>query len=65
MLVSDAVYHVRSVLAVGGWEVFVRFGAWNAFDWAVFASAVGPMLVRLLIVAGVGVRKGKGRGRRE
>jgi hypothetical protein len=65
MLVSDVVYHVSSVQAVGGWEVFVRFGEWSAFDWAVFASAVGPMVVRLLIVAGVGVRKGKGKGRRE
>lgn len=62
MLVSDAVYHVSSVQAVGGWDVFVQFGRWNAFDWAVFASAVWPMLVRMLVVAGVGVKKGKGKG---
>ncbi|KAK4153491.1 hypothetical protein C8A00DRAFT_33782 [Chaetomidium leptoderma] len=67
MLVSDVVYHVSSVQAVGGWEVFVRLGAWEWFDWAVFASAVGPMVVMVLVVLGVGVKgserkvvKGKG-----
>jgi hypothetical protein len=35
MLVSDVVYHVSSVQAVGGWEVFSRVGGWNAFDWYV------------------------------
>jgi hypothetical protein len=64
MLVSDVVYHVSSVQAVGGWEVFVRVGGWSAFDWAVFVSAVGPMVVRVLVVAGVGVRKGE-KGKRQ
>lgn len=65
MLVSDVVYHVSSVQAVGGWEAFVRFAEWSAFDWAVFVSAVVPMVVRVLVVAGVGVRaggKGKAKG---
>ncbi|GAB1319196.1 EXPERA domain-containing protein [Madurella fahalii] len=71
MLASDVVYHVSSVQAVGGWERFVRFGEWGAFDWAVFVSAVVPMVVRALVVLGVGVRaqgpsreagKGKGKG---
>ncbi|KAK4110253.1 hypothetical protein N656DRAFT_800154 [Canariomyces notabilis] len=55
MLVSDVVYHVSSVQAVGGWEKFVAFGEWDVFEWAVFASAVLPMLVRVLVVLGVGV----------
>ncbi|KAK4125583.1 hypothetical protein N657DRAFT_642324 [Parathielavia appendiculata] len=59
MLVSDIVYHVSSVQAVGGWGEFVRVGEWNTFDWAVFASAVVPMVVRLLVVAGVGVKTNK------
>ncbi|KAK4236526.1 hypothetical protein C8A03DRAFT_45485 [Achaetomium macrosporum] len=56
MLVSDLCYHVSSVQAVGGWARFCELGQWTAFDWAVFASAVGPMVVRLLVVAGVGVK---------
>ncbi|KAL2132619.1 hypothetical protein VTI74DRAFT_3583 [Chaetomium olivicolor] len=57
MLISDVVYHVSSVQAVGGWEVYRRLGEWNAFDWAVWASAVGPMVVRLLVVFEVGVKR--------
>ncbi|KAJ4300129.1 hypothetical protein N0V88_002798 [Collariella sp. IMI 366227] len=41
MLVSDVVYHVSSVQAVGVGG-FQEAGGWNAFDWAVWASAVGP-----------------------
>lgn len=57
MLASDAVYHVSAVQAVGGWEVFSDVGRWNSFDWAVFVSAVVPMVVRVFIVTGVGIRK--------
>ncbi|KAH6635036.1 hypothetical protein B0J18DRAFT_462175 [Chaetomium sp. MPI-SDFR-AT-0129] len=64
MLVSDVVYHVSSVQAVGGWERFVSWGLWNGFDWAVFASAVVPMVVRVCVVLGVGVKEG-GKRRRE
>ena len=32
---------------------------------AVFASAVVPMVIRLFIVLGVGVRKGEGKGKGE
>lgn len=56
MLASDVVYHVSSVQAVGGWERFARLGEWDAFAWAVFVSAVAPMVVRLLVVLGVGVK---------
>jgi hypothetical protein len=64
MLVSDVCYRVSSVQAVGGTARMLDLGAWNAFDWAVFASAVGPMLVRVLIVAGVGVETEEGKAKK-
>ncbi|KAL2200768.1 hypothetical protein P885DRAFT_74604 [Corynascus similis CBS 632.67] len=57
-LISDVAFVISSAQAVGGWESFVQFGVWSAFDWAVFVSTFGPMLVRVLVVLGIGVRKG-------
>ncbi|KAK4465846.1 hypothetical protein QBC42DRAFT_260524 [Cladorrhinum samala] len=61
MLVSDAVYHFSAVQSFGGWEQWSNFVAWGFFDWAVFASAVAPMLVRIGVVSELGVRKEKGK----
>ncbi|KAK0665594.1 hypothetical protein QBC41DRAFT_339703 [Cercophora samala] len=66
MLISDAVYHVSAVQAVGGWERFAGVGGWNGFDWAVAICAGGAAVVRVWIVGFVkgegGEGKGKGKG---
>ncbi|KAK4188758.1 hypothetical protein QBC35DRAFT_185410 [Podospora australis] len=58
MLLSDAVYFVSSVEAVGGWERFSAIGEWDAFDWSVFIMAVIATLMRL-VVLGVNGNKAK------
>ncbi|KZZ90163.1 hypothetical protein AAL_07264 [Moelleriella libera RCEF 2490] len=56
MLLSDAAYCVSVVQAVGGWDRWVDLAAWTTDDWVAFAATAPMVLVRILIVLGVGVR---------
>nr|CDP31408.1 Putative protein of unknown function [Podospora anserina S mat+] len=65
MLISDLVYHVSAVQAVGGWERFLGVGGWNLFDWAVAVSAAGPAVVRVWICLFAGEKGGREKGKGE
>lgn len=65
MLISDLVYHVSAVQAVGGWERFLGVGGWNLFDWAVAVSAAGPAAVRVWICLFAGQKGGREKGKGE
>ncbi|KAL1848936.1 hypothetical protein VTK73DRAFT_9981 [Phialemonium thermophilum] len=56
MLLSDAAYCHSAAQAVGGWAQWVVLSRWTAEDWLVFWSTAPMVLVRVLIVLGVGVR---------
>lgn len=56
MLLSDLCYCWSCAEAVGGWENLVKVGRWGLEDWAVAVSTLLPLLVRLGLVTGLGVR---------
>jgi hypothetical protein len=58
MLLSDAAYCHSVAQAVGGWGVWLAIGDWPMEDWLVFLATAPPLLVRLLIVFGIGVKRG-------
>jgi hypothetical protein len=57
MLLSDAAYCYSAAQAVGGWNEWASLGNWTSEDWLVFVTTAPMVLVRILIVLGVGVRK--------
>ena len=56
MLVSDACYCWSCAEAVGGWADWIKVGAWGFDDWVVTVTTLPFVLVRLLLVAGIGVK---------
>ncbi|CAI0641337.1 hypothetical protein CGCF415_v010544 [Colletotrichum fructicola] len=56
MLLSDAAYMHGSAQAIGGWEVWLKYQEWTVEDWVIFWSTAPMVLVRILIVLGIGVR---------
>jgi hypothetical protein len=57
MLLSDAAYCHSVAQAVGGWSAWVSLADWTIEDWIVFVTTASMILVRILIVLGVGVKK--------
>lgn len=60
MALSDAA-HVYSIWAEIGTEAMLSPGRWRSHDWVTMVSTVGPLIMRLAFVLGVGL----GSGRRE
>lgn len=56
MLLSDAAYVHSCAQAVGGWGVWGDVGGWTVDEWVVTLSTWPFVVVRLLIVSGVGMR---------
>lgn len=65
ILLQDALFAWSVAEAVGGWAVWVDLGAWEASDWLVFWTTAPALVVRILIVLGVGIEEGKGEGKGE
>ncbi|KAK6502739.1 hypothetical protein TWF481_007786 [Arthrobotrys musiformis] len=57
MLLSDGAYCHSVAQAVGGWGAWSRVGDWTAENWMVFWGTAPMVLVRILIVLGVGVKR--------
>lgn len=58
MLLSDAAYCHAIAQAVGGWAVYMDVLSWTRDDHAVFWATAPLVLVRILVVLGVGVKTG-------
>ncbi|KAK1764944.1 hypothetical protein QBC33DRAFT_456243 [Phialemonium atrogriseum] len=56
MLLSDAAYCHSAAQAVGGWGSWATLSEWTVEDWVVLVTTAPMVLVRVLIVLGVGVR---------
>jgi len=56
MLLSDAAYCHSAAQAVGGWAAWAHLAAWTSEDHLVFWTTAPMVLVRILVVLGVGVR---------
>ncbi|KAK2031337.1 hypothetical protein LX32DRAFT_637324 [Colletotrichum zoysiae] len=56
MLLSDAAYFHSTAQAVGGWDVWLDRSAWTVEDYAVFCTTAPMLIVRCLIVLGIGIR---------
>lgn len=65
MLLSDAAYAHSAAQAVGGWRAWAAVGEWSTMDWWVLATTAPMLAVRVLLVLGVGVKKGNGKGKAE
>ncbi len=57
MLLSDAAYVHSAAQAVGGWSAWATLAEWTTDDWIVLATTAPPVLVRILIVLGIGIRR--------
>lgn len=57
VLLQDAAYSWSVAQAVGGWGVWVDLWAWEATDWLVFWTTAPAIVVRVLVVLGVGVKE--------
>lgn len=60
MLLSDAAFCHGTAQAVGGWEVWLDRSTWTVEDYAIFFSTAPMVIVRILIVLGIGIRVPKG-----
>ncbi|KAG5975159.1 hypothetical protein E4U55_007824 [Claviceps digitariae] len=60
MLLSDGAYCHSIAQAVGGWAVWVRVGEWTVEEWLGFWMTAPLVLVRVLVVLGVGFGRGGG-----
>ncbi|KAG8413990.1 hypothetical protein J3458_011645 [Metarhizium acridum] len=58
MLVSDVAFCHSAAQAVGGWASWARLSAWTLDDHLVFWSTAPFLVVRVLVVLGVGVKPG-------
>lgn len=56
MLLSDVAYCHAAAQAVGGWAEWVDIAAWTKDDYVVFWSMAPMVLVRVLVVLGVGLK---------
>lgn len=56
MLLSDFSFVYSLVQAVGGWGVFSDLAGWTVEEWADMAATAPMLLVRILIVLGIGFR---------
>lgn len=67
VLLQDVFYAWSVAEAVGGWKVWVDLGSWEVSDWLVFWTTLPGVLVRTLIILGIGVKEETGsfRGKRE
>ena len=57
MLLSDVAYCHSAAQAVGGWAAWALLSDWRSDDWLVFITTAPMVLVRILIILGVGIRK--------
>lgn len=57
MMLSDILYCYSCAQAVGGWTNWIKVAHWTAADWTVFVTTAPPVLTRVLILTGVGVKK--------
>ncbi|EGX91408.1 hypothetical protein CCM_05566 [Cordyceps militaris CM01] len=57
ILMNDAVYCHATAQAVGGWEVWLDVGKWTRDDYVVFWSTWPLIVVRVLVVLGIGLKK--------
>ncbi|GJD00543.1 NADP-dependent alcohol dehydrogenase-like protein [Colletotrichum higginsianum] len=64
MLLSDAAYCHGTAQAVGGWEVWLDRSTWTVEDYTVFFTTAPMVLVRILIVLGIGISVPKETGER-
>ncbi|KAH8900254.1 hypothetical protein GQ53DRAFT_741194 [Thozetella sp. PMI_491] len=55
MLLSDFAHIFSTPQAVGGWISYASVSDWSMNDWVVVATTLPPVVVRLLIVFGVGM----------
>lgn len=58
MLTSDTAFFFSMAQGVGGWGHYLALGEWTAEDWAGFVGTAPMVLTRILIVLGIGLRKG-------
>ena len=58
MLLSDVAYCHAIAQAVGGWAVYADVTTWTKDDHAVFWATAPLVLVRILVVLGIGVKTG-------
>ncbi|KAK2054345.1 hypothetical protein LY76DRAFT_235931 [Colletotrichum caudatum] len=65
MLLSDAAYFHSTAQAVGGWDVWLDRSAWTVEDYSVFIASAPMLIVRCLIVLGVGIRVPKEAGAKQ
>ncbi|KOS22368.1 hypothetical protein ESCO_001624 [Escovopsis weberi] len=56
MVLSDLLYCLSAIEAVGGWAVWSQFGNWTAHDWTVMLGTVPPASIRLCILLGIGMK---------
>ncbi|KAL0930362.1 uncharacterized protein CTRU02_214437 [Colletotrichum truncatum] len=56
MLLSDAAYCHGTAQAIGGWKVWLNYSEWTVEDYVIFYSTAPMVLVRILIVLGIGVK---------
>ncbi|GKT61726.1 hypothetical protein ColTof4_02643 [Colletotrichum tofieldiae] len=56
MLLSDAAYCHGTAQAVGGWELWLDRSTWTVEDYTVFLTTAPMVIVRILIVLGIGIR---------
>lgn len=61
MLLSDVAFCHSAAQAVGGWARWLDLGAWTMDDHLVFWGTAPFVLVRVLLVLGVGVKAVDGR----
>lgn len=60
MLLSDIAYIHSTAQAVGGWQNFVVLSDWTSNDWVVFLTTIPFVIVRVLMVRGIGLKAPKG-----
>lgn len=65
ILINDAAYCHAIAQAVGGWNVWLDVSGWTKDDHVVFWSTMPLVIVRILIVSGVGLKKVPGRNKHE
>ncbi|KAK1993108.1 hypothetical protein LX36DRAFT_693889 [Colletotrichum falcatum] len=56
MLLSDAAFLRSTAQAVGGWDVWLDRSTWTVEDYTIFLTTAPMLIVRCLIVLGIGVR---------
>lgn len=56
MLLSDVLYAHSCAEALGGWSEWVKVGNWRSEDWAVLVGTAPFLVVRILVVLGLGFK---------